>query len=125
MATVALLGTLDTKGDEYAWLRSELLNEGVSVLLIDVGVNDSTVEGVDVTNEEVAAAVGASIEELRTSNDRGAAVATMGRGAAAVLRRLNSEGRIDAAMSVGGSGGSSIAGVAFRELPVGIGKVLV
>ena len=38
MATVVLLGTLDTKGDEYAYLRSLLSGHGVETILIDAGV---------------------------------------------------------------------------------------
>ena len=35
--TVLLIGTLDTKGDEYAFLRDRLADAGVDVLLADVG----------------------------------------------------------------------------------------
>lgn len=37
MATVALLGTLDTKGAEYTWLKDRLGELGVDVVAIDVG----------------------------------------------------------------------------------------
>ena len=38
--TVLLIGTLDTKGDEYAFLRDRLRDAGVEVLLADVGTLD-------------------------------------------------------------------------------------
>jgi hypothetical protein len=53
MPTVALAGTLDTKGHEYAFLRDRLLEQGVDVLLVDVGVFAPLVEP-DVSREEVA-----------------------------------------------------------------------
>ena len=84
MATVVLLGTLDTKGKEYAYLRDRLREEGVDVLLVDAGVFAPQVEA-DVPNEEVAAAGGADVGALAEAGDRGAAVDTMGRGAAEVV----------------------------------------
>jgi uncharacterized protein (UPF0261 family) len=76
---------------------------------------------VTVTAGEVAAAAGADIERLRAANDRGAAVAAMGEGAAVVLSRL----AFDGVLALGGSGGSSIAARAVRDLPVGQPKLLV
>ena len=35
--SVVLVGTLDTKGDEYAFLRDRLQQAGVDTLLVDVG----------------------------------------------------------------------------------------
>ena len=52
MPTVVLLGTLDTKGVEYAFLRDRLLEHGVDVLLVDAGVNDPSVTP-DIGREEL------------------------------------------------------------------------
>jgi hypothetical protein len=38
MATIVLVGTLDTKGDEYAYLRDRIGEQGCDVVLVDVGV---------------------------------------------------------------------------------------
>ncbi|WP_246265602.1 Tm-1-like ATP-binding domain-containing protein, partial [Acrocarpospora pleiomorpha] len=38
MPAVVLIGTLDTKGEEYAWLRDRLRALGAEVLLVDAGV---------------------------------------------------------------------------------------
>jgi uncharacterized protein (UPF0261 family) len=124
MATVVLLGTLDTKGKEYDYLRSRLVEQGVDVLLVDAGVFEPLIEA-DVPQEEVAAAAGADVTALAEAGDRGAAVDAMGRGAAEVVRRLHEEGRLDGILSVGGSGNSSIAAQAMRVLPVGVPKLLV
>jgi uncharacterized protein (UPF0261 family) len=124
MATVVLLGTLDTKGSEYDYLRARLHEQGVEVLLVDAGVFEPLAQA-DIPHEEVAAAAGADVTALADSGDRGAAVETMGRGAAEVVRRLHAEGRLDGILTVGGSGNSSIGAQAMRGLPVGVPKLIV
>ncbi|GAA4366484.1 Tm-1-like ATP-binding domain-containing protein [Actinomadura verrucosospora] len=121
MATVVLVGTLDTKGAEYAWLRERVRELGCDTVLVDAGVGPSEVTA-DVTAEEVAEAGGASLQALRDAGDRGAAVTAMGEGAAVVLAALD---RVDAVLAVGGSGGSSIAARAVRDLPIGLPKLIV
>ncbi|GAA4328795.1 Tm-1-like ATP-binding domain-containing protein [Actinomadura luteofluorescens] len=121
MATVVLVGTLDTKGAEYAWLRDRVRELGCDTVLVDAGVGPSDVEA-DVSAEEVAEAGGTSLQALRDAGDRGAAVTAMGEGAAVVLAALD---RVDAVLAVGGSGGSSIAARAVRDLPIGLPKLIV
>ena len=125
MATVVLVGTLDTKGHEYAYLRRRLEEHGVDVLLVDAGVVGAPQVDPDVSREEVAAAAGADLSSLAEAGDRGAAVEAMARGAAAVVKRLHEEGRLDGVLALGGSGGTAIATQAMRELPVGVPKLMV
>jgi uncharacterized protein (UPF0261 family) len=124
MATVVLLGTLDTKGKEYDYLRARVREQGVEVVLVDAGVFEPLAEA-DVSQDEVAAAAGMQLAALREAADRGAAVDAMGRGAAEVVRRLHEEGRLDGILTVGGSGNSSIGAQAMRGLPVGVPKLIV
>jgi uncharacterized protein (UPF0261 family) len=124
MATVVLLGTLDTKGAEYGYLRDRLREQEVDVLLVDAGVFEPQIEA-DVGQEEVAAAVGADLAALRAAGDRGAAVEAMCRGVAEVVGRLHEEGRLDGLLCVGGSGNSSIGAAAAQALPVGVPKLIV
>ncbi len=126
-ATVALVGTLDTKGAEYQWVADRLHEHGVDVVVVDTGVGTggAFTSPVTVTAEDVAGAAGVSIEHLRAGNDRGAAVTAMGEGAAVVLSRLSAADRLDGVLALGGSGGSSIAARAVRDLPVGLPKLLV
>ncbi|MGP3920335.1 Tm-1-like ATP-binding domain-containing protein [Nonomuraea sp. 10N515B] len=124
MPSVVLIGTLDTKGEEYAWLRNRLVEQGSDVIVVDAGVgaHDALV---DVTNQQVAAAAGHDVRALREAGDRGAAVTAMGEGAAAILAGLHADGRVDAVLALGGSGGSSIAARAVRDLPIGVPKLIV
>ena len=124
MATVVLIGTLDTKGTEYGWLRTRLRELGCETVLVDAGIGQPQIEA-DVPAERVAEAAGASRETLREAGDRGAAVTAMGEGAAVVVAELAAAGRVDAVFAVGGSGGSSIAARAVRDLPIGLPKLIV
>ena len=124
MTTIALVGTLDTKAEDYAWLKERLAELGVGVLAVDVG-SFSTNDLADITADEVIAAAGEDAEKLRERRDRGEMMAVMGRGAAKIVQKLAEEGRIHGILAVGGSGGSSVAAPAMQAVPVGFPKLLV
>ncbi|MEA2401677.1 MAG: hypothetical protein QOK00_2080 [Thermoleophilaceae bacterium] len=125
MTTVLLIGTFDTKGDEYRYVQERLHALGCATLTVDVGVLEPAAFAVDVARTEVAEAAGVSIEQLVATGDRGAAISTMAAGAATVVRRLFSEGRFSAIMALTGSGGASLAAAAMRVLPLGVPKMIV
>jgi len=125
VAIVVLLGTLDTKGDEYSYLRSLLGGHEVETILIDAGVLGEPRATPDVTREEVARAAGADVRALADAGDRGVAVETMARGAAEIVSGLHAEGRLDGVLALGGSGGTAVATEAMRALPVGVPKLMV
>jgi uncharacterized protein (UPF0261 family) len=125
MATVVLVGTLDTKGAENEFVRDRLRAAGVDVLVVDTGVLEPPGFRPDVTRQEVAAAAGADFDALVAARDRGAAISVMAEGAEVVVRRLHGEGRLDGALALGGTGGTSIATRAFRALPLGVPKLVV
>jgi uncharacterized protein (UPF0261 family) len=125
MATVVLVGTLDTKGAENEFVRDRLRAAGVDVLVVDTGVLEPPGFPPDVTRQEVAAAAGADFDALAGARDRGAAITAMAEGAEVVVRRLYDEGRLDGALALGGTGGTSIATRAFRALPLGVPKLVV
>jgi uncharacterized protein (UPF0261 family) len=124
-ATVVLVGTLDTKGVEYTFLRDRLREQGVAVVLVDAGVLAEPLVEPDVTRREVAEAGGADIEQLAAARNRAAALEAMGRGAAKIARRLHAEGRLDGIAGLGGTGGTSVATAAMRALPLGTPKLMV
>ena len=124
MASVVLLGTLDTKGEEYEFLRDRIAKLGCDVVLVDAGVLGDH-SPADVTADEVAAAAGESRAALAAAGDRGPAVLAMARGATEVVERLHAQGRLDGIMGVGGSGGSSILAAAMQALPIGVPKLIV
>lgn len=122
--TVCLLGTFDTKHEEYVWLRDRLREAGVATLLVDVG-GYATNGLADVPAREVAAAAGADLGRLQDRHERGAMMETMAEGAAHIVHRLAARGAIDGFLALGGSSGSSVAAAAMQALPIGFPKLLV
>lgn len=125
MANVVAIGTLDTKGAEYEFLARRVREHGAEVILVDAGVLGEPTSAPDITRAEVARAAGAEIEELVAAGDRGAAVETMSRGAGEIVRRLFEEGRLDAVVGMGGTGGTALVTHAMQQLPVGVPKLMV
>ncbi|MBP1632948.1 MAG: hypothetical protein H6Q11_1236, partial [Acidobacteria bacterium] len=125
MATVALLGTLDTKGAEYGFLREQVRAAGCETVLIDAGIMGEPPLAPDITRQQVAAAAGEDVAALAAAGDRGAAVAAMARGAAEILSGLFAGGRLHGLLGMGGSGATSLVGLASRVLPVGVPKLIV
>jgi uncharacterized protein (UPF0261 family) len=123
--TVVLVGTLDTKGEEYQYLRDRLKLGGVQTLLIDVGTLEPPRAEPDITRQQVAAEAGIDLDALTAARDRGRAVSEMAEAAAIVVRRLHAEGRCDGVLAAGGSGNTAIATKAMRALPVGVPKLMV
>lgn len=127
--TVVLVGSLDTKANEYGFVRSRLKEAGLNVVLVDFGVLSDPPIKPDISAEEVAKAGRANLADLRFSREgsdtRAVALATMERGLSLVLNRLLEEGRCDAVFGMGGSGGSSVISGAMRSLPIGVPKLLL
>ena len=104
MAAVALIGTLDTKGPDFAFLADRLRAAGAEVIVVDAGTGEPDGLAPDVDGETAAAAAGTTRAELRASADRGRAVTEMGRGAASVIADLVALGRVGGVLGAGGSG---------------------
>ncbi|PHX84970.1 MAG: hypothetical protein CK538_09145, partial [Opitutia bacterium] len=126
MPTIAVLGTLDSKGPEHAFVAAALRRAGHTPLLIDVGSLDAPSITPDITRAEVLAALNApDTAAILARRDRGECVALMGRAAAALVTSLHSAGRIHGIISLGGGGGTAIATAAMRALPIGFPKLMV
>jgi len=123
--TVVLVGTLDTKGAEYEYLRNRLKLSGVKTLLVDVGTLEPPRAEPDVSRYDVGAAAGVDVDALTAARDRGRAVSVMADAAAIVVKGLFAEGRCDGVLAAGGSGNTAIATKAMRALPVGVPKLMV
>jgi uncharacterized protein (UPF0261 family) len=123
--TVAIIGTLDTKGAEFAFLKAEIEKRGCRTLVINVGVLGTPLFQPEISAEEVAAAGGMKLADLAARHDRGYAMEVMNRGAAVVVLKLFGEGQFDGIISMGGGGGTGVAASAMRALPAGVPKLLV
>lgn len=123
--TVVIVGALDTKGAEFAFVKTLIEKSGLRTLVVDFGVMGAPAFAPDVTSAEVAAAGGGDLVTLASGGHKDAAMRVMAVGLAAVVRRLFDAGELDGILGMGGSGGTSIATSAMRALPVGVPKVMV
>jgi len=125
--TILLVGTLDTKGHEYAYMRDLIERRGHRTLVIDASVFDHNTAPLtpEIAAAQVAEAGGSDLTALRVQNDRNAALVAMTQGAVAIARDLFAAGRFDGVVGLGGSGGTALATAVMRELPIGVPKVMV
>jgi len=122
---IAVIGALDTKGDEFWFVKKEIENRGYNALVINVGIVDGPGFEPEVGAEKVAGVAGFSLEILKDKADRGLAIETMTRGIGQIMGDLYSAGRIQAVISMGGSAGTEIGTAGMRALPLGLPKVMV
>jgi len=125
MPAVALIGTLDTKADEIAYVRGRLDSLGVDAVVIDSGILGRPGFAADVTRQEVARAAGHALADVQAAGSRGAAVALMREGVREVVVRLFADGRVHGVLCLGGAEGGLLGATAMQALPVGVPKLLV
>jgi uncharacterized protein (UPF0261 family) len=126
MKTVLLIGTLDTKGREIAYLRDRVRALGLGTLVLDSGILGGPLGcEPDISREQVARAAGHELRELQTIGTRGAAVERMIHGVERVTLDLLADGRIDGLISLGGAEGAVLGAAAAKVLPVGFPKLIV
>jgi len=123
--TIAIIGCLDTKGEEMAYLRDEIESTGNRAWIVDTGVLEPPAFEANTPREAVARAAGSSMEELIAKKDRGHAMTVMSQGAAAIVHVLYTNSEIDGAIAAGGSANTTIGAAAMRSLPVGFPKLIV
>ncbi len=123
--TVLLVGTADTKSEELAFMRAQVLDQGMQAMLMDVGVRAAGDVAVDIDHDAVASAAGTTIAALAQGGDENAAMTAMARGAAAIAADLHARGRVDGLLALGGTMGTDLALEVASALPLGVPKVVV
>jgi uncharacterized protein (UPF0261 family) len=123
---VVLIGTMDTKGVEFAYLRDRLRGLGLETTVVDTSILGDPLGIVpDIDHGEVARHGGTTIEALQTAGSRGRAVAGMREAVKVLTRSLYRAGRLDAVFSMGGAEGAVMGAAAMMQLPIGVPKVLL
>jgi uncharacterized protein (UPF0261 family) len=123
---IALVATLDTKGEEVAYVRDRIHALGGATVVIDSGIlGEPAGCEPDVSRADVARAAGSELDAVRAAGSRGAAVEQMQRGVRAVVDRLWEEGRLDGVLCLGGAEGALLGAAAVAGLPVGVPKLIV
>ncbi len=123
--TIVLLGRLDSKGKEYAYVKDLILRGRFDVIVVDVGTRGASPFEPQISREEVARAAGVKIQDVVDPADENKEIRVMMDGAAKVAQRLLDSGRLDGILCMGGSRGTAIGTAAMRALPFGIPKVMV
>jgi uncharacterized protein (UPF0261 family) len=125
-STVLIIGTLDTKGPESAYLRDRVRDLGCDTLVLDSGILGEAVGiAADFDRRQVAEAAGTTIDALRSAGSRGKAVEEMLKGVRKVALDLYTQGTIQGVVALGGAEGSVLAAAACKALPVGFPKLIV
>ncbi|KAI8629750.1 hypothetical protein F5Y19DRAFT_431711 [Xylariaceae sp. FL1651] len=125
---IVVVGTFDTKLAEFLYLRSQILNinPSVNVILIDAGRLETAHEAITISQPEVLKHSGYNGNgDSLQSLPRGEVIKTMTRGATSIVKDLYNDGKVHGIVSLGGSGGTSIAAAAMRELPLTLPKLIV
>ncbi len=122
---VVILGSLDTKGMEIAFLRERVRVEGGTPLVIDTGVLNSPSIQPDISRWQVAEAGGSSIEDLIRKSDKARALEVMADGASVILHQLLGVRQLGGVLSIGGSRGTALSTQVMQSLPIGVPKLMI
>jgi len=122
---VAVLATMDTKGEECDFLRNEIKKLGGRALLIDIGVIGTTKIEVDVDRDVVAKEGGSSMEKLLVDPSRQEATKAMVAGSISLLKKLIAEKEIGSLIGLGGTQGTDACCRIMQQLPYGFPKLMV
>mgnify|MGYP001135621336 CR=1 FL=1 len=122
---VVIVGALDTKGQEFKFVKDLIEKEGLDTLVVDFGVLGKPGFKPDISRDEVAKKGGHEISEFADGGHKDDAMKTMAKGLKETVTQLYEDGKLDGIIGMGGSGGTSITTTAMRALPVGVPKVMV
>jgi uncharacterized protein (UPF0261 family) len=122
---IAVLATLDTKGQEAEFLREQLEALGSRALLVDIGVMNAPATKADLPRAQVARAGGTALADLQAGKSREASQPVMAAGATALLLKRIAKGEVHGVIGLGGLQGTAACTAVMRALPYGLPKVMV
>ena len=123
--SIVIISTLDTKGEETAFLRKLIAARGHQTMVVDCGVMGNPSFVPEVTRDEVARAAGTTIESILSRHDKGMAIRTMSEGVTTLIVRMHARTGIGGVIGLGGGQGTILATAAMKALPFGIPKVMI
>ena len=95
-----IVGTLDTKGPDFQFVRDIMLEAGAETLTIDIGVIGEPGFAPDISRADVASAGGANIADFSSGEHKDTAMQVMSNGLVEVVRKLHSEGQVAGIFSI-------------------------
>ncbi|HVJ86270.1 MAG TPA: Tm-1-like ATP-binding domain-containing protein, partial [Caulifigura sp.] len=122
---VYAVATMDTKGDEIAFVARQIEAAGAVAVTVDVGTQLPPTTVPTITRDAVAAVHPKGAAFVLSQTDRGAAVEAMSEALTRFLVGDHQAGRVAGVIGIGGSGGTALITRAMRALPVGLPKLMV
>ncbi len=122
---ILIVGTVDTKSDEIAFMADQVRLAGGEPVLMDVGVLAQGRLQPELPNTQVAAAAGVTLQQVKDSGDENSAMALMANGASRLALQWHTEGRIDGLLCLGGTMGTDLALEVASSLPLGVPKLVL
>jgi len=122
---VAIVGTLDTKGEEIAFLKSLILARGHKVIIVDTGILGKPDLQANISRHEIAIAGGENIDTLKQRGDEAFAQNIMAAGLKKIILSLLESKKLHGLLAIGGGQGSIIVAPTLKSLPFGFPKMLV
>jgi uncharacterized protein (UPF0261 family) len=124
MTTIAIVGTYDTKREEFDHLVTVIGELGARAVIVDTSTSPRHVSTAHITREKVWSALGSAWAD-RGDLPRGELMRQMTAAATLVVRDLVDQGQIQAVISAGGLQNSVAAAEIFAALPLGFPKLIV
>jgi uncharacterized protein (UPF0261 family) len=123
--TIAIMATMDTKGEEVKYLKDQIERRGKNAFIIDMGLRGVPAAiPADVTRDMLAEASGSTMAVIE-KKVRGEAIEIMVKGIAKVLRESYDRGQFQGILAIGGLDGALLASAGLRALPLGVPKFLL
>jgi len=122
---IVIVGTLDTKEVEIAYLKQLIEARGGETLVIDCGVLGKPSFQADIPREKTAEVAGKSLDQIRALGDEAKAMRLMAQGTSKIVAELYSSGKLEGLVGIGGTMGTSVFLSVAQVLPTGVPKVIL
>jgi uncharacterized protein (UPF0261 family) len=122
---VLMIITLDTKEVEARYLRKCLEDSGLEVCHLDASIRHSVDAGADITPDQIVAAAGKTISEVRALNHEGKCLEIMIQGAIPCAHALDQRLGLSGIIGAGGSLGTALCTAVMGTFPFGLPKVMI
>jgi uncharacterized protein (UPF0261 family) len=128
--SIVLVGTFDTKGQEFLYVKELFERSSYNVITVDIGTGarGELKFSPNYTCEEVANRAGTKIAKILSMGKRGQELRIMqimAEGAIRICAELYQAGKLDGIISIGGTQGTNMGTAVMRTLPFGVPKVML
>lgn len=123
--SIVIVGTMDTKGDQFLYMKNRIEEFGHRAIVIDIGVVGEIPFEPDVSREKTADRAGYTIQGILDLNNRRLGLEKMAEGAAEIIKDLYLRDELEGVLAGGGSQGTSLSLQIMKSVPIGIPKLVL